>query len=207
MEQKTLQAKWDARHADPQAQPRAAEVLVQNRHLLPARGRTLDLACGLGGNALLLAHAHLQTQAWDISPVAIERLQAIAAREGLGNLQAEARDVERQPPPQDSFDVIVVSYFLDRELAPSLIAALKPGGLLFYQTFTRIAVSDQGPGNSDFRLGDNELLKLFSPLALRCYREENRLGDLSRGVRDVAMLVAEKQFKPKNAPGCSNKNI
>ena len=191
-ERERLQAKWDARHGDPQAQPKAAEVLLENAHLLPTRGRALDLACGLGGNALQLAQAQLQTTAWDISPVAIARLQAMAVDKALANLQTEVRDVEIDPPPVARFDVIVVSYFLARRLAPSLVAALKPGGLLFYQTFTRIAVSDQGPANPDFRLGDNELLKLFSPLATRFYREENRLGDLMQGRRDVAMLVAEK---------------
>jgi SAM-dependent methyltransferase len=152
----------------------------------------LDLACGLGGNALLLAQAQLHTTAWDISSVAISRLQAMAIDKALANLQAEVRDVELDPPPVARFDVIVVSYFLARQLAPSLIAALKPGGMLFYQTFTRIAVSAEGPGNPHFRLGDNELLRLFRPLAIRFYREENRLGDLSQGRRDVAMLVAEK---------------
>ena len=119
------------------------------------------------------------------------RLHRAAAR-GLGSLLAEVRDIEQEPPPAESFDVIVVSYYLERALARPIIEALKPGGLLFYQTFTRIAVGSEGPSNPDFRLDDNELLQLFSPLKLRAYREENRLGDLTRGTRDVAMLVAEK---------------
>jgi hypothetical protein len=41
-------------------------------------------------------------------------------------------------------------------------------------------------------LADNELCQLFSSLKLRYYREENRLGDLQEGARDIAMLVAEK---------------
>jgi SAM-dependent methyltransferase len=192
MPEQTLQAKWDSRHADPGKQPSAALVLTQNRHLLPPQGSALDLACGLGGNALLLAEQGLDVSAWDISPVAIDRLTAAAQRKGLANLVAEVRDVERDPPMPESLDVIVVSYFLQRELTTAIIQALKPGGLLFYQTFTRIAVATEGPSNPDFRLGDNELLGLFSPLKLRFYREENRLGDLTQGTRDIAMLVAEK---------------
>lgn len=190
-EQDASQIKWNQRHADPTHQPRAAEVLYQNRHLLPAAGRALDLACGLGGNALLMAKAGLEVTAWDLSPVAIGRLQGFMDAQGL-NLRAEVRDLSLDPLPVDWFDVIVVSYFLDRSLIPALIAGLKQGGLIFYQTFTRIAVSGQGPANPDYRLGDNELLRLFESLNLRCYREENRLGDLSTGQRDVAMLVAEK---------------
>lgn len=191
-EQDALQIKWNQRHSDPTHQPRAAEVLYQNSHLLPVAGSALDLACGLGGNALLMAKAGLEVTAWDLSRVAIERLQGFAEAQGMSNLRAEVRDLSKQPLPTDSFDVIVVGYFLDRGLIPALIASLKPGGLIFYQTFTRIAVSGLGPANPDYRLGDNELLRLFEPLALRCYREENRLGNLSTGLRDVAMLVAEK---------------
>ncbi|MEN8166045.1 MAG: methyltransferase domain-containing protein [Pseudomonadota bacterium] len=188
----SLQLKWDRRHADPQNLPKAADVLLQNQHLLPSHGKALDLACGLGGNALLLARAGLEVSAWDLSPVAIERLQAFADEQGLVSLRAEVRDVEGDPPAVDAFDVIAVSYFLNRSLIPALIASLRQGGLILYQTFTRIALTEQGPSNPDYRLGDNELLDLFSPLAIRFYREENRLGDPSQGVRDVAMLVGER---------------
>ncbi|MGD8908141.1 MAG: methyltransferase domain-containing protein [Chromatiales bacterium] len=188
----SLREKWDSRHGDLRKQPRVAEVLAQNRHLLPPKGCALELACGLGGNALLLAEQGLEVSAWDISPVAIRRLQEIALMRGLNNLQAEVRDIELVPPPSSSFDVIVVSYYLEPALAPRIAAALKPGGLLFYQTFTRIAVGGEGPSNPAFRLHDNELLQLFSGLRPRVYREENRLGDLTRGTRDLAMLVAER---------------
>lgn len=192
MTESSLKTKWDARHGDPLKQPIAAEVLAQNRHLLPARGSALDLACGLGGNALMLAEQGLEVTAWDLSPVAIQRLRETAGRRGLRSLLAEVRDLEQSPPPEQCFDVIVVSYYLDRELVPHIIAALKPGGLLFYQTFTRIAMGEEGPSNPDYRLGDNELLRLFGVLKLRVYREENLLGDPAQGTRDVAMLVAQR---------------
>ncbi|MCU7931609.1 MAG: methyltransferase domain-containing protein [Candidatus Thiodiazotropha sp. (ex Codakia rugifera)] len=191
-EQQTIRKKWDKRHADAEKAPIAAEVLQRNLHLLPERGRALDLACGLGGNALTLARQGLEVSAWDISPVAIERLQQYAVEEGLGDLSAEVHDVEINPPQPNSFDLIIVSYYLDRTLIMSLIDALLPGGLIYYQTFTQIAVSATGPQNPAFRLDDNELLRLFTALKLRYYREENVLGDITHGTRDVAMLIAEK---------------
>lgn len=192
MSDDVLRAKWDSRHGVAEKRPSVARVLQENRHLLPDSGTALDLASGLGGNALALAEQGLDVTAWDLSPVAIRRLQGFAAEAGLANLKAEVRDLEQQPPAADSFDVIVVSYYLERSLVPTLIQALKPGGLIFYQTFTAIAVGEEGPSNPAFRLGDNELLDLFRPLKLRVYREENRLGDLQRGARDIAMLVAER---------------
>ncbi len=185
--------KWDLRYRHATQDVAAAEVLRAAAHLLPQSGDALDLACGLGGNALMLAQQGLQTEAWDISAVAIERLQAAASERGLSNLRARVRDVEQQPPAEDSFDVIVVSFFLDRDLCPALAKALRKNGLIFYQTFSQTRVSNNGPANTAFRLADNELLNLFAPLKVLHYRDEGRTGDIRQGFRDQAMLVAQKR--------------
>ena len=190
-ESEALRKKWDLRHGANQRPVEPAMVLSANAHMLPRRGRALDLACGLGGNALYLAARELEVSAWDLSLVAVRRLKAEAEARGV-RIDARARDIIAEPPPASSFDVIVVGHFLDRGLAPSIAAALRPGGLLFYQTFAREAVSDQGPSNPDYRLAHNELLQLFSGLVVRFYRDEGRVGDLSQGIRDLAMLVAQR---------------
>lgn len=187
-----LKDKWDRIYREHEGSPsQPAEVLRQNQHLLPASGRALDLACGLGANSLLLAEAGLDVLSWDISPVAINKLSSLAAERGL-SINAEVVDVEQQPPQAQSLDVLVVSHFLSRKLVPSLIAALKPGGLVFYQTYCQEKVFQRGPSNPDYLLKDNELLALFAGLKLRVYREESRLGEHEKGWRDQAMLVAEK---------------
>ncbi|MEJ2687913.1 MAG: class I SAM-dependent methyltransferase [Gammaproteobacteria bacterium] len=186
-------ARWEARFREgggPGARP--AEVLAQNRHLLPARGSALDLACGRGGNALLLAAGGLQTWAWDWSAAAVEAVREAARGRGLA-LSAEVRDVVAEPPEPGRFDVVVVSRFLERGLFPAIAAALRPGGLLFYQTFIRERVDGGGPSNPDFRLGDNELLRAFGALHVIAYREEGRLGDLSVGLRNEALLIAQRR--------------
>jgi SAM-dependent methyltransferase len=186
-----LRAKWDARYRENNRELVPARVLLENRHLLPPKGRALDLACGLGANALLLAEFGLQVSAWDLSAVAIDRLTDAASARGL-RIDAEVRDLQAHPPEPGAFDVIVVSHFLDRALAPKIAEALRSGALLFYQTFTREAVSDGGPSNPEYRLSVNELLRLFPGLVVRVYREEGRLGDRTLGARDIAMLVAER---------------
>ncbi len=187
-----LRLKWDQRHGQAEGPAQPAQVLAENRHLLPVAGEALDLACGLGANALLLAEAGLGVTAWDLSPVAIQRLAEQARSRGLSGLRAEARDVLAAPPTPSSFDVIVCSHFLERALMPALTAALRPGGILFYQTFSQTRVTGVGPSNPAFRLADNELLRLLPGLRLRFYREEASLGDLGVGCRDLAMLVAER---------------
>jgi len=186
-----LRAKWDRRYRGCDHRPEPAAVLRENLHLLPASGRALDLACGLGANALLLAEAGLDVAAWDLSPVAVEQLRSEAGNRGL-EVDARVRDVCARPPGPGSFDVIVVAHFLDRRLAPELRRALRPGGVLFYQAFSREAVSSCGPSNPDFRLDENELLTLFRGLVIRFYRDEGLAGDRGRGTRDIAQLVAQR---------------
>lgn len=185
--------KWDRvyRGAEGGETPQPARVLAENAHLLPGSGTALDLACGLGGNALFLARRGLRTQAYDISPVALARLEARAGQLGLG-VETEARDVAAYPPAAASFDVIVVSRFLDRGLAHSLVEALRPGGLLFYQTYTAEKTSAAGPSNPAYLLRPNELLELFGELRVVVYREEGRIGETARGFRDEALLVGLK---------------
>ncbi len=186
-----IRDKWDRRWREADAKPLPAAVLGEYAHLLPARGDALDLACGQGGNALFLARRGLQTEAWDISEAAISRLSALAS--GLP-LKAAVRDVEALPPAPASFDVIVVSHFLYRPLLASLAAALRPGGLIYYQTFTVERVpGSHGPRNPDYLLKPNELLDAFKRLRILAYREEGLAGDLARGVRNLAMLVARRE--------------
>ena len=183
-----LREKWDRvyqRGGSAQALP----VLTSHDYLLPESGEALDLACGLGGNAEYLARRGLCVLAWDISSVA---MSALARRTADLPLVPQQRDVVEAPPPAGFFDVVCVGHFLDRDLCPSIAAALKPGGLLFYQTFIRDKVDDIGPGTDRFRLERNELLTLFPDLTVRFYREEGSVGDIRRGVRNVAQLVAQR---------------
>jgi len=187
-----LRARWDRRHAAAADVGAPAEVLLRNAHLLPMQGVALDLACGRGANALWLAeHTGLAIHAWDFSPVAVDTLRSAARVRGL-RVVATERDVIGRPPDPDSFDVVVVTHFLERAIAPALAAALRPGGLLLFQTFSREAVSDRGPSTSEWRLARNELLTLFAGLVVRAYREEGTLGDTGRGLRDLVYLVAER---------------
>lgn len=193
MIEEDLREKWDRiyRSRGGEVPPEPAQVLAENTHLLPAAGGALDLAAGLGGNALYLARRGLETHAWDISTEAMTRLEALAASLALP-VRTEVRDVIRCPPPPETFDVVVVSRFLERSLTPFLIQALKPGGLLFYQTYTLDKDPGVGPSDPAYLLLSNELLDLFRELRLLVYREEGRAGNLSVGFRNQALLVGQK---------------
>jgi hypothetical protein len=123
--------------------------------------------------------------------VAIQHLQQYASLRNL-RVHTQVCDVVTTLPRCATFDVMVVSRFLARDLVPAIILALKPAGLLFYQTFTRTYVSAGGPKDSEYRLADNELLFLFKELRLISYREEGMIGNLHRGFRNEAWLIGQK---------------
>lgn len=188
-----VQKKWDDRYHNQNAvRPAAAEVLAQNVHLLPEKGDALDLACGLGGNALLLAESGLNTSAWDISPVALKQIDTMCLESGY-SIDTRSCDVVALPPSADSFDVIVVSRYLERSFFPALIDALRPGGVLFYQTFTREkSASAGGPSNSAFLLKENELLRLLSGMKVLSFRDEGGQGNQALGLRNESWIVVKK---------------
>lgn len=168
-----------------------ASVLTDNAFLLPEAGTALDLACGLGSNAVFLARRGLAVTAIDISSVAIEKLTTYAALQGL-NIHARQQKIDRHGLAESRFDVIVVSRFLDRGLGNAIIGALNPAGLLFYQTYTREKAGRHGPNNPDYLLAENELLDLFAPLRVVFYRDNGLCGDKHLGLRGEAQFIGQK---------------
>ncbi len=188
--------KWDAHYLRAGRCPGGGafaplDVLRDFSYLLPAAGDALDLACGLAANAEFLARRGLHVRAWDISSAAIETVDKRIHESGL-SVDARVRDVVRQPPPANQFDVIVVSRFLDRGIVDDLVAALKPGGLLIYQTFVIDKMAEVGPGNPDYLLHRGELLELFSVLAPRVFFDLGSVGDGGHGLRNESVLIAQK---------------
>ena len=171
-----------------------ALVLKQNSYLLPNTIKqsfeALDLACGRAGNAQYLVKKGFHVDAIDISSVLIEGLQAFVAEKNL-SINPILRDIETDGLGEKKYDVIVVSYFLNRELFPQIVSALKPNGLLFYQTWSQLKVSDVGPNNPNYRLQENELLNLCDGLKFVYYREDGLEGDQAEGLRNEAMIVAK----------------
>ena len=68
----SIKEKWNKRYRGVAGEQQASRVLRENLHLLLASGRALDLACGLGGNATLLAQQGLSVSAWDIADVPLQ---------------------------------------------------------------------------------------------------------------------------------------
>lgn len=146
--------------------------LLENADLLPREGTVLDVACGRGRHALLLASAGFDVHAIDRNPDAIAFLRDTAARMSL-RVDAQVMDLETDPPAvlPSGFDAILVFNYLHLPLMPAIKAALKPGGRLFYETFTTRQAERGHPTNPDFLLRDGELVELMAPLSILRSRE------------------------------------
>lgn len=188
--------KWNAIYTKGQHnQDKPARVLKEYSHLLPESGLALDLACGRGANAIFLAGLGLDVSAWDISEQAIKSLLEKSEKLKL-KIDTRICNIPENPPQENSYNVIVVSYYLERKLFPAIIKALKPGGLLFYQTFIRDYVDKTGPSNDEFRLKRNELLVLCNQLQVILYHEEGHTGNINSGFRNEVMFIGQKHQDP-----------
>ena len=165
-----------------------AAWLTGHRHLLPSNGRALDVACGRGRHAFWLAAQRFDVLAVDRDRDAVDSVNAEARERGL-HVTAEVMDLERGDPAlgADRFDLVVVTNYLHRPLFPSLVAALRPSGVLVYETFTRQQALVGKPTNPDFLLESGELLRLVAPLRILASREGQHDG------RFIASVVATNQ--------------
>jgi tellurite methyltransferase len=152
-------------------------------------GVALDLACGLGHNAIWLAQRGWQVDAVDISPVGLDLAESLAKRAHCTTISWIAADLDDFEPQPAAYDLVTVFRFLDRQRLPQLIeSALRPGGILIYETFSQrqFSRSDNQLQNPLFTLGPGELPLLFPQFTIISH-EEADLQD-----RSVARLVAQK---------------
>jgi tellurite methyltransferase len=170
-------------HADPEP----TDWLTSHAALLPARGDALDLACGGGRHAMWLARQGLRVTAVDRSEAAIAAVAA-AAREQALSIDARVIDLEQPDASlgREAYDIIVGVHYLHRALFPAIEQALRPGGILMYETFTRAQARRGRPTNPAFLLEPGELRRLTSGLIVIDERE-GEFGD-----RDVAAIVCRK---------------
>jgi SAM-dependent methyltransferase len=163
-----------------------ATWLVEHAHLLPTSGSALDVACGRGRHTLWLAERGLVVHALDGNADVIADLTRIASERAL-DVRPRVVDLETggvPSLPERAFDLVVVFNYLHRPLFPALVAALRPGGLLVYETFTRAQAARGKPTNPAFLLEPGELRRLVAPLDVVAERE----GTFE--ARDIASIVA-----------------
>jgi dihydroneopterin aldolase len=179
------------------ADPHPARFLVQQLDRLP-KGLILDVAAGSGRHTLFLSSLGYEVEAIDRDEQALAQLLTDARSKRLAGVTTRALDLESPHPPdlgEERYDAILVFLYLHRPIFPHLIRALKPGGVLVYETFLiDHHLHYQHPRRREFCLGHGELLSFTSGLRILHYdeglHEEARDGESAY----TAQLVAQKPF-------------
>ena len=114
----------------------------------------LDVPCGSGRHARLFAERGVHVTAVDRDAVALQSLT------GIDGVLVEHRDIEADgwPYAPNSFDAVIVCNYLWRPTFDAMLATLKPGGALLYETFMDGNEHYGKPSRPDFLLRSNELI-------------------------------------------------
>ena len=186
---------WNQRYSLTFELPCVSYGLQNYTHLFPNTGTGLDLACGLGQNAIFLTNHGLTMHGWDYSTAGLKQMLRHC---GIQKVEVNQRciDLSNTPWPNQMFDLICVTAFLSRTLCPQIISHLNPGGILVYQTFNQVThIAGEAlskPGRPAFLLATGELLELFNELEPLVYRDEQELAHLDHPLAGKALLIARK---------------
>ena len=183
---------WDERYRQGRGMPEEpSALLVENRALLPPKGRALDIATGSGRNALYLASLGFRVTGVDVSRVAVALCREKADRLGL-TVETVVADLEGYRLPVDTYDLVINFHYLQRSLAGPILQALKQGGVLFFESFTVDQLQyGYGPKDPAFLVLPGELREMFAGLETLLYYEGVVEGD--RGPKAVAQLIGRKR--------------
>jgi SAM-dependent methyltransferase len=191
LNQLAVKSKSPAPHDGPsQATIPPSDWVRRWAHLVAPGARVLDVACGNGRHMGFFKEMGCEVTGIDRNQDAL----SYSARYGR-IIQA---DIENGPWPTlaEAFDAVVVTNYLWRPLWPALIQAIKPGGLIIYETFANGNETVGRPSRPEFLLQPDELLKAFEGFTIVAY--EN--GFLPKPDRFVQRLCARKPAKTPMSP-------
>jgi len=159
---KTDRQRWEAKYAAGNPNPGFVPdpLLVRHSALLDGKGWALDVACGVGQNALYLAKRGYRVVAVDGSLTGLRYCRAAAADAGLP-VHPVAADLDRFVFPRDKSAVVIVFRFLDRDLFSELKKTVIPGGLIVYETFNVNRLRSSPQMTRSYLLEPGELAGMF----------------------------------------------
>ena len=179
------QIRWDKKYATKKYLfGREAIPFLQNHVGLLPKGHVLDLAMGEGRNGVFLATKGFQVTGVDISAEGLKKAETLAAELGVP-IKTVVADLETYKIPPN-FDVIIYTYYLQRDLFPKIAAALKPGGMALIETYTMDHFRHRPRFNKAYLLEPNELLTMLPGLRVLRYQE------VDTGQEAFASILAQK---------------
>ena len=160
---------WDEKYSRAEPPPWEIDapqpVVVELATSGQLRGRVLDVGCGTGENAIVVAQHGGRVLGVDLSPRAIEQASAKALAKGVA-VRFQVADALRLDRLDEVFDVVIDSgtfqaFFNDdmRSLyASSLANVVRPGGVVYLTCVGDCDTSDRGPR----RVSEAEIRSTFA---------------------------------------------
>ena len=150
--------KWDKKYSQKEEllKLREASLFVKKYSSVVDGLDVLDLACGVGKNSIYLANRGFRVDAVDISKKALDKLKSYATAE-INTIEADLDNYT----PSKSYDIIIMSNFLDRELIKRTKSSLNMGGLYIIETYIEDKNNEKKDSNPNFLLKKDELPKIF----------------------------------------------
>ncbi len=138
------------------------------------QGRTaLDLAGGLGQNALWLAQEGYSVDLMDISRIALNRARTEMTVRNLRNINLLQVDVDDIELKSGAYDLVTVTHYMVRDLFPPIKESVRSGGRVIYDTYN-IRYLDLVPEfNTSFLLSIGELKSYFNDWQIIHEEEED----------------------------------
>jgi len=172
--------KWNSKYRDCMnhfEEPRP-NARLNNLSTYLIGGSAVDLACGLGGNSLFLAQMNYQVQAFDISDVAVGFLKDQVAKKQL-SIRTHLCDLTEWKNlnlKKVSFDLGVITYYLDRSIFPFVKSIIKDNGYFFMETYYLTSQNEHQGVADQYKLRSKELLSVFEDWKVLYFEENEQEG-------------------------------
>lgn len=126
----------------------------------------LDLACGNGRNGLYLINHGIPVTFADLKSEALDTVQQALCclksdQQALAHFWQVDFEQQAATLPHHAYSAVLVFRYLHRPLFDQIKHAVKPGGMIIYETFTEQQAQFGRPRNPDFLLKANELIETF----------------------------------------------
>ena len=157
--------------------------LVDNVHLL-RKGKVLDIAMGEGRNGVYLATQGFEVLGLDISEKGLEKAHNLAKKNKV-TIETKVVDLESFTLEPNSYDVILCTYYMQKDLFKQFQSALKPGGMIVVETYN-VDYLKYVQFSRKWALDTNEMLDIFKGLRVIRYQ------DYDDGKEAYSSIIAQK---------------
>ena len=127
----------------------------------------LDIACGLGRHSIYLSNLGYKVISVDLNILHLLSFN----KYNIFRIQSDVETPATWPFKKKSFDLVVVTNFLNRLIFQDIQKVLKKNGYLIYETFGEGNEKLGRPKNKNYLLRKGELLKLIHNMSVIYYEE------------------------------------